>query len=133
MMTTTTWPTLLDRRCARRREKIKKGLDKCHRKSVLSSAEGFKASRRFKIQGSRVQRELPRFENFRNVERFKVVENREMLVLARRPRNQERRGEPLTCPAGAAILHTPGRRGPRTPPHKHRPGRSSRQCRFALG
>src|SRR5262245_9361989 len=40
MMTTTTWPTLLDRRCARRREKIKKGLDKCHRKSVLSEAEG---------------------------------------------------------------------------------------------
>src|SRR5262249_31699834 len=35
MMTTTTWPTLLDSRCARRREKIKKGLDKRHRKSDL--------------------------------------------------------------------------------------------------
>src|SRR5262245_23559888 len=40
MMTTTTWPTLLDSRCARRREKIKKGLDKRHRKSVLSAVEG---------------------------------------------------------------------------------------------
>jgi hypothetical protein len=28
----------------------------------------FKALRRFKVQGSRVQRELPRFENSRNVE-----------------------------------------------------------------
>src|SRR5262245_48236239 len=45
MMTTTTWPTLLDRRCARRREKIKKGLDKCHRKSVLKRPEDLKGKK----------------------------------------------------------------------------------------
>src|SRR5262245_36429562 len=45
MMTTTTWPTLLDRRCARRREKIKKGLDKCHRKSDLKRPEDLKGKK----------------------------------------------------------------------------------------
>ena len=33
-------------------------------------------------------------------------------VGSRQRRNPERRGEPLTCPAGSAILRTPGRRGP---------------------
>jgi hypothetical protein len=43
MMKTTTWPILLGRECARRHEKIKRGLDNRHRKSVLSNVEGFKS------------------------------------------------------------------------------------------
>ena len=39
------WPILLDRKCARQHEKINKGLDKCHRKSVLSMVEGLHQSR----------------------------------------------------------------------------------------
>jgi hypothetical protein len=40
-----------------------------------------------------------------------------MLVLPRQRRSQERRGEPLTCPAGPEILRTPGHPGLRTPSH----------------
>jgi hypothetical protein len=39
MMKTTTWPILLGRECARQHEKIKRGLDNRHRKSVLSESK----------------------------------------------------------------------------------------------